>query len=287
MNLRGASSLITAKPASVFARGLLFIFPALHWRVVHRSIRRVLSAGLRIHRSSSQWVAEPRIYIASGHAVDLPCFGTSAAATNRHSAFFFRRILSFQWSPPLLTKVQVSLPDVTLTSVSQDQDFPHYRSHHRWPCTKHSVRQTCRMSIFEACFLLVYSVRYDTAFLQPSANSFGTLCVVKEDGEIEHLPPSRRLLCSYFVGWEPNWTWDGFEIGAPFIHFREKGWIHTYKKMEACQYRIACQREVQRIKDCQKEVQRVSTLQSSLAIFLSRMRAEKWIVQENKRKIWE
>ena len=37
--------------------------------------------------------------------------------------------------------------------------------------------------------------------------------------------------------------------------------------MEACQYRIACQREVQRIKDCQKEVQRVSTLQSSLAIF--------------------
>ena len=78
------------------------------------------------------------------------------------------------------------------------------------------------------------------------------------------------LLCSYFVGREPNWTWDGFEIGAPFIHFREKGWIHTYKKMEACQYRIACQREVQRIKDCQKEeevVQRVSTLQSSLDIF--------------------
>ena len=106
MNLRGASSLITAKPASVFARGLLFIFPALHWRVVHRSIRRVLSAGLRIHRSSGQWVAE-QIYIASGHAVDLPCLGTSAAATNRHSAFFFRRILSFQWAAPPLTKVQV------------------------------------------------------------------------------------------------------------------------------------------------------------------------------------
>ena len=123
MNLRGASSLITAKPASVFARCLLFIFPALHWRVVHRSIRRVLSAGLRIHRSSGQWVAE-LIYIASGHAVDLPCLGTSAAATNRHSAFFFRRVLSFQWSAPLLTKVQVCLPDVTLTSVSQDvQDF--------------------------------------------------------------------------------------------------------------------------------------------------------------------
>ena len=64
-----------------------------------------------------------QIYIASGHAVDLPCLGTSAAATNRHSAFFFRRILSFQWSAPLLTKVQVCLPDVTLTSVSQDQDF--------------------------------------------------------------------------------------------------------------------------------------------------------------------
>ena len=36
--------------------------------------------------------------------------------------------------------------------------------------------------------------RRTTAFLQPLANSFGTLCVVKEDGEIEHLPPSRRPL---------------------------------------------------------------------------------------------
>ena len=42
--------------------------------------------------------------------------------------------------------------------------------------------------------VLLVEVRYDTAFLQPSANSFGTLCVVKEDGEIEHLPPSRRPL---------------------------------------------------------------------------------------------
>ena len=66
------------------------------------------------------------------------------------------------------------------------------------------------------------------------------------------------LLC--WLRTELNLRW--VQIGAPFIHFREKGWIHTYKKMEACQYRIACQREVQRIKDCQKEVQRVSTLQS-------------------------
>ena len=42
--------------------------------------------------------------------------------------------------------------------------------------------------------VLLVEVRYDTAFLQPLANSFGTLCVVKEDGEIEHLPPSRRPL---------------------------------------------------------------------------------------------
>ena len=42
--------------------------------------------------------------------------------------------------------------------------------------------------------VLLVEVRYATAFLQPSANSFGTLCVVKEDGEIEHLPPSRRPL---------------------------------------------------------------------------------------------
>ena len=39
--------------------------------------------------------------------------------------------------------------------------------------------------------VLLVEVRYD--FLQPSANSFGTLCVVKEDGEIEHLPPSPQL----------------------------------------------------------------------------------------------
>ena len=32
--------------------------------------------------------------------------------------------------------------------------------------------------------VLLVEVRYDTAFLQPSASSFGTLCVVKEDGEI-------------------------------------------------------------------------------------------------------
>ena len=38
--------------------------------------------------------------------------------------------------------------------------------------------------------VLLVEKRYDTTFLQPSANSFGTLCVVKEDGEIEHLPPS-------------------------------------------------------------------------------------------------
>ena len=42
--------------------------------------------------------------------------------------------------------------------------------------------------------VLLVEVRYDTAFLQPSANSFGTLCVVKEDGEIEHLLPGRRPL---------------------------------------------------------------------------------------------
>ena len=36
--------------------------------------------------------------------------------------------------------------------------------------------------------------------------------------------------------------------------------------MEACQYRIACQREVQRIKDCQKEVQRVSTLHHPIVV---------------------
>ena len=40
--------------------------------------------------------------------------------------------------------------------------------------------------------VLLVEVRYDAAFLHPWANSFGTLCVVKEDGEIEHLPPSRR-----------------------------------------------------------------------------------------------
>ena len=32
----------------------------------------------------------------------------------------------------------------------------------------------------------VVEVRYDMAFLRPSANSFGTLFVVKEDGEVEH-----------------------------------------------------------------------------------------------------
>ena len=44
--------------------------------------------------------------------------------------------------------------------------------------------------------VLLVEVRYDTAFLQPSVNSFAfsTLCVVKEDGEIEHSPPSRRPL---------------------------------------------------------------------------------------------
>ena len=160
MNVRGASSLITAKPASVFARGLLFIFPALHWRVVHRSIRRVLSAGLRIHRSSGQWVAE-QIYIASGHA------GRSTLPWNKRCRWWrrtgtahFSSVGFCRFSDPLLSwqKYKFACPMLLWLQSPKTRTFPHYRSHHR--CTKHSVRQTCRTSIFEACFAGRSTIRY-------------------------------------------------------------------------------------------------------------------------------
>ena len=91
------------------------------------------------------------------------------------------------------------------------------------------------------------------------------------------------LLCWLRTELNLRWVRDR----SSFYSFQRERLDTHIQEMEACQYRIACQREVQRIKDCQKEVQRVSTLQSSLAIFLSRMRTEKWIVQENKRKVWE
>ena len=62
------------------------------------------------------------------------------------------------------------------------------RGHHRfffW-----SEKKGCSSAPSEPPWLRAW--RYN--FLQPSANSFGALCVVKEDGEIEHLPPSRSPL---------------------------------------------------------------------------------------------
>ena len=187
MNLRGASSLITAKPSSVFARGLLFIFSALHWRVVHRSIRRVLSAGLRIHRSS-------------GRRADLHRVWTRGRSTlpwnKRCSDEQAQRI--FLPSDSVVSVIRSS-PDKSTSLPARcyfDFSLPrpglfHTTVHTTGVQSIQYARLAGRRSLKR---VLLVEVRYDTAFLQPSANSFGTLCVVKEDGEIEHLPPSRRPL---------------------------------------------------------------------------------------------
>ena len=194
MNLRGASWLITAKPASVFARhGLAF-------RISCSPLagRPSINSSRSISRSSNTSLVG-----SVGRRADLHRVWTRGRSTlpwnKRCSDEQAQRIFLPSDSVVSVVSVIRSSPDKSTSLPARcyfDFSLPrpglfHTTVHTTGVQSIQYARLAGRRSLKR---VLLVEVRYDTAFLQPSANTFGTLCVVKEDGEIEHLPPSRRPL---------------------------------------------------------------------------------------------